>query len=223
MSPSCYSIAFLGPPGSEVDKRVLQLSTHYAVPVLDLPAAFLKALSRQLLLHLRQEKRVALEEAIAGSGIKDTSPAKDAEDDALVQLLSLSSKSFLNASPEEGKQRWLSLQQETQQLLCQKALRSILHPMMGPAFIQAGLFANPLLDAESAPVEGEEAEASIDIGELMDKSGRLPDCVVIFLCSDNVAVSRCLDLEKIDREAEEAKRRREAERRQLRENNVGLA
>ncbi|KAL8438640.1 hypothetical protein ACSSS7_000073 [Eimeria intestinalis] len=210
-------IAFLGSPGSQVDERVVQLSNLYAVPVVELPAAFPTALLKQVRLHLRQTRRRALEEAIADLNEKVISPLDAEEENLIDQLLSLSSGEFVNAPVDSLKQSWASLQEATQQALCQEALRTLLHPMMGPAFIQAGPITNPLLKVgETRKNDGDLPGDSVDIGRLMDSSARLPDCVVIFLCSNDVAVRRCLDLQQIDRDADEAKRQKESQRRHSR-------
>ncbi|CDJ31773.1 LOW QUALITY PROTEIN: apical membrane antigen, putative [Eimeria mitis] len=192
-------IAFLGSLGSEVEKRISQLSDEYGLPFLDLRSEFSLALKQQLL-------RMADE--------PDGTP--DEADSSLWQLLSMNSNNLPEAQTDMLKQMWPGLQEETQQKLCQEALRSVLHPEMGPALIQAGVFTNPLADAATTTEEEGEENGGFNIGSLMDKAGRLPDCVVIFLCTDEVGVSRCLDLEKIDREAEEKKRREAMERKQKR-------
>lgn len=112
----------------------MQLSALYGLPHLDLPAAFSEALKRQLWLHFRQEKQMAMEQT--SPSLEDTNSPQTGMDNAFWQLLSLNSNSVRDATPDKFKQRWLSLQQETQQLLYQEALRSVLHPQMGPALIK---------------------------------------------------------------------------------------
>ncbi|KAL8451768.1 hypothetical protein Emed_001784 [Eimeria media] len=206
-------LVLYGSPGSQADKRVMQLSSLYAVPVVDLRAAFPTALLRQMRLHLRQVRRAALEEAIAEMNEEVRSPLEAEDEDLTDHLLSLSSSEFVNSPVDTLKQSWASLQEETQQTLYQEALRTLLHPMMGPAFIQAGPVTNPLVENEETHTEEDIPSDSVDIGRLMDASARLPDCVIIFLCSNDVAVQRCLDLEQISREADEARRQKQTERR----------
>lgn len=133
------SIAFLGSLGSEVEKRVRQLSSEYSIAFLDLRAAFSSALKEQLLLHLRREKRAALEEALNDqmSNESESSPGKG--EDTLWQLLSLSSNNVAEVQADVTTEMWQGLQEDTQQKLYQEALRSVLHPEMGPAFIQGRL------------------------------------------------------------------------------------
>ncbi|KAL8424730.1 hypothetical protein Efla_001319 [Eimeria flavescens] len=200
-------IAFLGCLGSHATERVKQLSDLYAVPVLDLAAAFPAALLKQLRIHLREEKRAAVEEAMADLYEDMSSPIKEEEEEQeMNQLLSLSSSEFIHASPELLKQSWSALQEPMQQALCREALKTLLHPLMGPAFIQGEFASNPATTEEGVPA------SSVDVGELMNISARLPDCVVILLCSDDVAVKRCINLRQIDKDAEKVKRQ-EAERR----------
>ena len=115
--------------------RALQLSELYAVPFLDLPLAFSKALKKQLLICVREEARQALEEAIPEQNVVDSETTKEETDSALWQLLSLNSSALYETTPNELRQKWLSLETETQQKLCREALRKVLHPAMGPAFI----------------------------------------------------------------------------------------
>lgn len=131
-----YRVAFLGPSGSEVNKRVLQLSSLYAVPFVDLPSAFSEALSKQLLLHLRHKKLKELEDLTLEPVDGEAIPSPSETDDSLRQLVALNSSLFLNGRCGEKQDEWRSLEQETQRALCEGALKSILHPSMGPAFIQ---------------------------------------------------------------------------------------
>ncbi|OEH78090.1 apical membrane related protein [Cyclospora cayetanensis] len=209
-------IAFLGSPGSEVEKHLVHLSKLYAVPILDLPSAFSKAFKSELLVRWRQAKQKALEapESLLGNGQR----TDDKNEHALRQLSSLTRSNVFDADDDELKQAWLSMQQETQQTIYLEALRSVLHTEIGPTFIHAGVAENPLFPHEGAALGVDETESSINIGDVMDKAGRLPDCVVIFLCTDEVALSRCLDLKKFSSEAESAEQRQNSTRKQSQTN-----
>lgn len=138
MLPRC-SIAFFGTLGSEVEKRVLQLSDEYAVPVLDLPEAFSLALREQLLMHLRQEKRDELEETLDEATTEELENFEEDTSTAVWQLLTLNKSNLAKAPVEAFRKSWLELPPEIQQKICKDALKKVLNPSMGPAFIQGEL------------------------------------------------------------------------------------
>ncbi|KAL8443208.1 hypothetical protein Emag_006036 [Eimeria magna] len=129
-------LVLYGSLGSQADERVMQLSSLYGVPAVDLRAAFPTALLKQLRLHLRRVRRAALEAAIAEMNEEAILPSEAEDEDLADHLLSLSSGEFLKSPVDTLKQSWACLQEATQQGLCQEALRTLLHPMMGPAFIR---------------------------------------------------------------------------------------
>ena len=90
-------------------------------------------------MHLRQEKRAALEEALDEHNPEESAGSPDEAEDALWPLLSLGSNDLREADGDMCKQIWLGLHEEVQQKLCQAALRSVLHPDIGPVFIQGQL------------------------------------------------------------------------------------
>lgn len=134
------SILLLGASGSETERRAQQLSDLYAVPLLNLPEAFAKAFKARLLLELRQEKRANLEEALQRRQFFDDADlAEEAEkDDPLWQLLSASESegSAIDSHGDLVKQCWMNLQEQVKQTVYRDAMRTVLHPLMGPAFVQ---------------------------------------------------------------------------------------
>lgn len=47
--------------------------------------------------------------------------------------------------------------------------------------LSAGVYTHPFLDEEVKEEDNGEEDQTFNIGDVMDRAGRLPDCAVIFL------------------------------------------